>query len=186
MPPFNWFDAVIVIILLSSVFAGLRAGLARVVVGLVATVVGFLAAFWCYRIVAAKLADYVPSPAVANILGFLAILLGTLILGALVGALLSYLLKWIGLSWLNHAMGGVAGAIRGILLVAVIADALIAFSPSPPPQFLNNSRLLPYATQLGTWLADAAPRDLKDAFDAQRRSLQRLWNSEQFKRSQEI
>jgi uncharacterized membrane protein required for colicin V production len=175
MIPFNWFDILLAIILLGSAFAGLRSGLARVVVGLIATVVGFVAAFWSYRILAAKLMPYVHTPTLANILGFLAILIGVLLLGSAVAALLSYLLKWVGLSWFNHALGGVAGLLRGAVLIAVIADAVIAFSPSPAPEFLHESRLLPYATPLGGWLADAAPRELKDALDAQMQGIRRMW-----------
>ncbi|MBV9267870.1 MAG: CvpA family protein [Acidobacteriaceae bacterium] len=186
MTPLNWFDIVIIAILVSSALSGLRSGLARVVVGLIATIVGFLAGFWSYGLVGFKLAPYVHSTGAANFLGFLAVFCGTLLIGALVGAILSRLLRWVGLSWLNHAMGGLAGIVRGVLLIAIMVSALVAFTPSPPPDFLNNSRLLPYASQISTWLADAAPKDLKDAFDAQMKSIRRLWTSEQLKRSEEI
>jgi len=183
---FNWFDIVLLITLLCSAFAGLRAGFARVVVGLAATVAGFLMAFWCYRILAAKILPYVHTPTVANVLGFLAILFGVLIVGSLIAALVSKLLKGVGLSWLNHLMGGVAGVVRGILVIAVVVAALVAFSPSPPPEFLNDSKLLPYASELSGALAIAAPRELRDAFDAQMQTIRQLWTPEQKRKSREI
>ena len=183
---FNWFDLVLCLVLLLSALAGLRSGFARVIIGLIATVTGFVAAFWCYRIVAAKIVPYVHNPSVANTLGFLAILLGVLIAGSLIAAMLSYLFRWIGLSWFNHLLGGVAGFVRGILLVAVLVDALVAFSPSPPPAFLANSSLLPFTSRLSGWLADAAPRELKDAFDAQMRSIRHFWVPQQQEESQQI
>ncbi|MDQ2774746.1 MAG: CvpA family protein [Acidobacteriota bacterium] len=183
---FNWFDIVLLITLLCSVFAGLRAGFARVVVGLAATVAGLLAAFWCYGLVAAKILPYVHTPTVANVLGFLTILFGVLILGSLIAALISKLLKGVGLSWLNHLMGGVAGVVRGVLVIAVLVDALVAFSPSPPPHFLNDSKLLPYASQLSGALAVAAPRELRDAFDAQMQTIRQFWTPDQKRKSQEI
>src|SRR5690242_4995575 len=112
--PFNWFDIVLALIILLSAFTGLRSGLARVVVGIAATIVGLVAGFWCYRIVAAKLLPYVKTEPIADILGFLAIFIGVLILGSLISAILSKLFQWIGLSWFNHFLGGVAGFLRGV------------------------------------------------------------------------
>jgi uncharacterized membrane protein required for colicin V production len=42
---FNWFDVVLVLVLLWSALTGLRAGLARVVIGLLATIAGFIVGF---------------------------------------------------------------------------------------------------------------------------------------------
>lgn len=186
MIAFNWFDVVLAIVLLLSAAAGLRSGLARVVVGLIATLVGFVAAFSFYRILAATLLPYVHSLVAADMLAFFAILFGVLLLGSAVAAILSRLLSWIGLSWFNHFLGGVAGLVRGILLIAMVADALIAFAPSPAPEFLNQSRLLPYASPLATWLAGVAPREVKDAFDAQMHSIRRAWKPIQSKEATEI
>ncbi len=186
MIPFNWFDIVLFLILLSSALTGLRSGLARVLVGLVATLIGFLAAFWCYRLVASNLTAWVPTVAIADILGFLLVFIGVLILGSLVGAILSRLLSWIGLSWFNHLLGGLAGLLRGALVAAVLVNGIVAFAPSPPPGFLSNSRLLPYTTELSAWLANMAPRDLKDAFDAQLQTLRQFWTTRQEDRPQEI
>lgn len=172
--PFTWFDVLLALILLWSAVSGLRAGLARVVVGVIATIVGFLAGFWCYGIVAAKLMPWVKTPALADILGFLAIFIGVLIVGALLSALLSRLFKWIGLSWFNHFLGGVAGFIRGALVIAVLVDITVAFSPSPTPSFLEQSRVLPYASEISGWIADLAPRALRDAFTEQMRNLKQF------------
>ena len=173
--PFNWFDALIFVVILLSVAAGLRSGFARVVVGLVATITGLLLGFWCYRLVAVKLTAYVGSAALADILGFLFILCGVLILGSLIAALLANLFRWIGLSWVDHLLGGVAGFVRGILVVAGTAAILVAFVPSPVPGFLTHSAMLPYASQVAAALAEAAPKDLKDSFLQQWYNLKHLW-----------
>lgn len=160
----NWFDVVLAVIILLSAMAGLRSGFARVVIGLLATVAGVLLGFWCYRMVAAKLLPYVSTPALADICGFLIIFFGILIAGSLLAALLSKLFKWIGLSWFDHFLGGVAGFARGVLMVASLAAILVAFVPSPTPAFLTGSRVLPYANEVAAALAQMAPRDLKDSF----------------------
>jgi membrane protein required for colicin V production len=177
MMPFNWFDVVLALIILASMAAGLRSGFARVVVGLCATLAGLVLGFWFYRVVGAKIAPYVSSTGLADILGFLTIFIGITVLGALLGALLSRLFQWIGLSWFNHFLGGVAGFLRGILAVAGVAAVLVAFTPSPTPAFLANSRVLPYASEVAAALAEMAPRDLKDSFLGQWENLKQMWNT---------
>ena len=175
MPTLNWFDILLAIVLIWSAVAGLRSGLARVVIGLIATMVGFMAGFWCYRMVAAKLLPWVGTETAANILGFLDIFVGVLILGALIAALLSSIFKWIGLSWFNHLLGGIAGFLRGALVIAALVDIAVAFSPSPMPTVLSQSKVLPYASEMSLWLVGLAPRELKDAFTEQLQNLRQFW-----------
>jgi membrane protein required for colicin V production len=169
----NWFDVVLAVIIVASAIAGLRTGFARVVVGLIATVVGFLAGFWCYRLVAVRLQPWISSVGVANVTGFLIIFLGVLLAGAILAAVLSSLFKWVGLSWFNHLLGGAAGFVRGILLIAVLANVLVAFAPSPTPLYLQTSRVLPYADCVAVVLAELAPQQLKDSFRQQMENLKR-------------
>lgn len=183
---FNWFDIVLILIMLWSVLSGLRAGLARVVIGFIATIVGLLAGFWFYRLMATKLIPWVKTVTAADILGFLIIFVGVLILGSIISGLLSRLFNWIGLSGFNHFLGGIAGLFRGALIIAALVDVLVAFSPSPTPSFLNNSRVLPYTIQISSWLVDVAPRELRDAFTEQMDNLKQLWAPPKDHHSQEV
>ena len=170
----NWFDVVLLLIFLASAISGLRSGLARLIVGLISTIVGVIVGFWFYGVVATPLMPIVRTAVVANILGFCVIFFGILILGAIIAGFLSRLFRWIGLSWFNHLLGGVAGAIRGALVVAALVDILVAFSPSPTPQFISNSSVLPYTTQISAWLVQLAPRELRDTFIQQMENLRRF------------
>ncbi len=176
----NWFDVGLILLIVVSVVTGLRTGFARVVIGLVATVAGFLAGFWCYQVVAAQLMAWTHmSTRAANVTGFLIVFVGVLIVGALIAALLARLFRWIGLSWFDHLLGGVAGFVRGVLVIAVLADIVVAFAPSPAPGFLGTSRVLPYASELGVAIAQLAPRELKDSFNEQMDNLKQLWSTDQ-------
>lgn len=176
MGSFNWLDIALIILIVASVIAGLRTGFARVIIGLVATVAGIIAGFWCYRIVAGQLLAWTRlDERMANIFGFLIVFVGVLIIGALLATLLARLFRWMGLSWFDHLLGGVAGFVRGVLVIAVLADVFVAFAPSPAPAFLQSSRLLPYASELGIALAQLAPRELKDSFNHQLDNLKQLW-----------
>lgn len=171
----TWIDIVLILIILWSVATGIRAGLARVVVGFIAAIAAFLAGFWCYRLVAVKLAPWIANTTLANFLGFFAVFLGVLLLGSLLAALLSKLFEWVGLSWFNRILGGAAGFIRGILVIAAIADVLIAFAPSPTPEILQHSLVVPYVSNVASWLIDLAPRSVKDSFDQQMENLRQYW-----------
>ena len=171
---FNWFDLALALVIIVSAVAGLRTGFARVVVGLIATIVGFMLGFWCYRMVAAKLLPYVHNVSAANTLGFLLIFVAVALAGALIAALLSSIFKWVGLSWFNHLLGGAAGLFRGALVVAVMANILVAFAPSPTPVFLQRSAVLPYANQVASVLAQLAPQELKDSFEQQMQNLKQF------------
>lgn len=172
MPHFNWFDVLLFFILLGSVVSGLRAGLARVVVGLVATVIGIFAGFWFYRMVAIQLMPYVGDNVdTANLLGFFLIFVVVIMMGAVLSAILSRLFQWVGLSWFNHLLGGAAGAVRGVLVIAVLVDVIVAFVPRPTQAFLDHSRMLPYTDQFSGWLMEVAPHELKDSFEEQLKGL---------------
>lgn len=173
--PLNWFDIALIVVILWSAIAGLRAGFARVVVGLAATLAGLIAGFWFYRLVAAKLAPFVRTPAIADLLGFFAIFLGVMILGALLAAMLARFFHWIGLSWIDHLLGGAAGLVRGILVIAAFVAVLVAYAPSPMPRFIESSRVLPYVSEVSLWLSDLAPHELKEAVREQMENLEELW-----------
>jgi membrane protein required for colicin V production len=171
----NWLDVVLAVIIVVSAIAGLRAGFTRVVIGLLATIVGLVVGFWCYRMVGAELHRWISSIAVANAVGFFLIFFGVALLGSIIAALLSRMLRWVGLSWFNYLLGGVAGFARGALVVAVLANVLVAFAPSPVPDYLRNSRVLPYANGVAAILSELAPRQLKDSFSHQMESLKQIW-----------
>lgn len=174
----NWFDVALIALVVISVITGFRTGFARVVIGLVATVAGLLAGFWSYHIVGAWLMSWTNmSEHAADIAGFLIVLIGVMILGGLLAVLLARLFRWIGLSWFDHVLGGVAGFVRGVVVIAALADIVIAFAPSPTPRFLENSRVLPYASELAIGLAQLAPPALKDAFNQQIENLKQLWET---------
>jgi membrane protein required for colicin V production len=171
----NWFDIVLAVIVICSAVAGLRAGFTRVVIGLMATVVGLLAGFWFYRLVGEQLHRWISTAALANAVAFFLIFFGVALLGSIVAAMLSRMLRWVGLSWFNYLLGGVAGFARGALVVAVLANVLVAFAPSPVPAYLRNSRVLPYANGVASMLAVFAPQQLKDSFSHQIENLKQIW-----------
>lgn len=186
MVTITWIDVALILIILWSVATGIRSGLARVVVGFVAAIAAFLAGFWFYRLIAIKLAPWIADATLANFVGFFLIFFGVLLLGSLIATVLSKLFEWVGLSWINRILGGAAGFFRGILLIAAVVDVLIAFAPSPTPEMLEHSLVVPYVSDVAGWLIDLAPRALKDSFDQQMENLKQYWATPSGKHTQAV
>jgi membrane protein required for colicin V production len=171
----NWLDIVLLLILGVSVAGGIAKGFARLVVGLLATVAGFLCALWFYGSASGFLLPYVSHKGIANFIGFLLIFLGMVLLGALVGKLLGLLLKWAGLSWLNRLMGGVFGVLRGLVFAIALVLALLAFSPKPPPRSVVDSRIAPYVIDAAHICANLAPREVRDGVMQSYEKVKEAW-----------
>jgi membrane protein required for colicin V production len=182
----NWIDLVLLLVIASSVLAGLSAGFARVGVGFAAMIVGMFCGFWFYGIVAAYVLDYVSSPAIANLIGFFTILAAILILGAIVGLILAKFFKWVGLSWLDRLLGGVFGIARGFLIAAAMVTVLLAFAPSPPPRSVVDSKFLPYVIDVSDVLAALTPREIKDQFYATKDRVRAVWSAHNTRRPGEL
>jgi membrane protein required for colicin V production len=171
----NAFDIALIAVVALSFLSGLRTGLTRVVVHLAAMVVALLAAFWCYGIVAGKLAPWIGQPLIAQITGFCLIFFGITLLGSIAGAILAKLFEGIGLGWLDHLLGGVVGLVRGGVFVAAGVAIVMAFAPLPTPAFLSGSRIAPYATSVAGVITEFAPKQLRDGFVQQMEKLKQLW-----------
>jgi membrane protein required for colicin V production len=167
----NWIDLVLILLVGLSVVGGLAAGFARVGVGFIATILGIFIGFWSYGVVAAYVFDYVSSRQMANLIGFLVIFVGFVILGAIIGRILAKFLKWAGLSWFDRLLGGAFGLVRGFIIAAAISTVLLAFAPTPPPASVVNSKFLPYLVDVSSVFAAMTPREIKDGFhDAQEKA----------------
>jgi membrane protein required for colicin V production len=100
------------------------------------------------------------------------------VLGGLIGNLLSKLLKWTGLSWLDRIMGAGFGLVRGGLAAVAFVSVLMAFTPRPVPAWMTGSVLLPYAIDGSNTIAALAPRALKDPVRESIREVRQAWDDE--------
>ncbi len=175
----NWLDITLGLIILLSVFAGLRKGLSREIIGLAASILGLILAIWFYRTAGAHLQQYVSSQWLASLGGFLLIFFGVLIAGAVLSAAIGGLLKTVGLSPVDRLLGGVFGLARGLLFCFGTVTLLIAFLPSSNPgqlpQAVLQSRMAPYLIELSHVVAPLAPKDLKDSFEQRYKQVKSTW-----------
>ena len=170
-------DLLLALVIASSVLAGFASGFARAGVGFAAMIFGMFAGFWFYGIVAAYVIDYVSSQALANLIGFFVILAGVMLAGAITGRILAKFFKWVGLSWLDRLLGAAFGVVRGFVIAAAMATVLLAFSPSPPPRSVVDSKILPYVINVSDVLAALTPREIKDSFYATKDKVKAVWSA---------
>ena len=171
-------DLLVVIVIASSVAAGLVAGFARGSIGFIAAILGLVFGFWFYGVPAGWVHRYLHSVAASNFIGFLLVFWAFLVVGALFAKVTSKLFKWTGLSWLDRLLGGAFGMVRGALIAVVMIAVLLAFTPKPMPNWMVNSRVLPYAMEASSAIASLAPNVIKNAFRESMLELRRLWNEQ--------
>jgi hypothetical protein len=57
-----------------------------------------------------------------------------------------------------------------------VVTVITAFAPKPPPRFIVNSRMMPYAAAAGDVMASIAPHEMKMAYRESLAQLRQLWD----------
>lgn len=180
------FDLLVLIIVGVSVVTGFVAGFARVGIGFLGAVAGVLFGFWFYGFPAEWVHRFIQSTAVSNLIGFFLVFSFFLCLAALAGKLLSKLFKWTGLSWLDKLMGAAFGLARGLLIGAAFIAVVLAFTPKPAPNWMVDSKVLPYAMGATDMIAALAPAGIKNAFRDTMHDIRQTWSAQLRKTREEL
>ena len=152
------FDFVVIgIIGLSTVFAFAR-GFVRVVVSLLAWVVALVAAFQYADVLAAWMPALGNAPRARYIVAFVLLVAIVVLIGALLGWLLSRLVRAVGLGFVDRALGAVLGVARGLLIV-VIGVLIAGLTTLPQQDWWRGAMFAPAlvdaALSLRPWLPQA-------------------------------
>ena len=174
----NLLDLVLIIVVGASVVTGFMAGFARVGIGFIAAVSGMLFGFWFYGIPAQWIHRHIHSQTISNLLGFFLVFYAFVMIGLLIGKLLTKLFKWTGLSWVDRLLGGAFGFVRGGLIAVAFIAVLMAFTPKPTPNWMIDSWVLPYAIDASNICAALAPRALKDSFRESMDEIRKAWDDQ--------
>jgi membrane protein required for colicin V production len=117
----NWLDIVIIVVVFIGAFIGLWKGLISIVASLVGLIVGIILAGHFYDDLAPHL-TLIPNEVLANIVAFLIILLGVMIVATIIAHLLKVAISAIMLGWINR----IGGAIFGVVLALLMCSAVLA------------------------------------------------------------
>jgi membrane protein required for colicin V production len=100
-----------------------------------------------------------------------------LVLGAITGAVLSKLLRWAGLSWVDRILGGLFGVVRGLVLSVALVLALMAFPRHAPPRAVVESRLAPYVIGVAHACAQIAPNEVREGVEESYAKAREAWDA---------
>jgi membrane protein required for colicin V production len=168
-------DYVFAIIIAASTILALTKGLMRELVSLAALLAGFVLAAFYYPVVGSVFKGLTRTDAIANLIGFLIIFLGTLILGAIVTFIVNKLVKATSLEWVDRLLGALYGFVRGWAVASIIVLALVAFPIREG--MLARSVLAPYLLAGARAAVYAVPRELRDSFNVEYKKVIEAWNN---------
>lgn len=157
----NWLDTLLLVILLITFIIGLVKGFIRQVIGILAVVAGIILASRYYGWLSWQLFSRIESDFWRNGLSFLVIFFGVVLVGWLIGFLLSKLMKGT-LSLANHLLGGALGLLKGVLIGAVIIFAMLSFDFQR--QAIIGSRLAPAMVKISRAMVLLIPQNLRERF----------------------
>lgn len=167
----NWLDVVLISILGVSAILSARKGFSREVIGLAAALFALVLGMWFYGLAGSFLLPYVSSPRVANLIGFLLVVFAVLLLGGMIGWIVSRFLGAIGLSFFDRLLGAGFGLARGILISMALLTAFMAFGPQvdsgTASSAMVHSRIAPWVLDASHVLVAVAPMELKSSFRRQ-------------------
>jgi len=144
-------DVLILLILMGSTLIGALRGFIREAVSVAFWVLAIWAAWRFGPAVEPHLGGLLADPNIAPWVGRLVILVLVLVVGWVVGMLLSYFTRTLGLGPLDRVIGLFFGIVRGMVLVGlmVMGGELLHLNQE---DWWGRSKLIPYGETAGDWL----------------------------------
>jgi membrane protein required for colicin V production len=155
----NLFDCFLIAVLAYSTIVALLRGIILELFSLCGLIAGILLASWNYKQVATILETLITTPAIAEIIAFLLIIIVIMVLSALLGKALNRTAHAIGLGFFDRLLGALFGFGRGCLFGVAILMAVAAFLPHSA--WIANSRLSSYFLAGAHAVSFVVPHDLQ-------------------------
>ncbi|ADV83279.1 CvpA family protein [Terriglobus saanensis] len=156
----NVLDWIFLGALLTSVVMGFLRGLVRSLCSLAGIVVGIVLAGWYAQKLSLPLGRWITPPLAAQVVAFLAISLGTMLLFALAGRIIRGTMQVVGLGFADRCAGALFGLLRGYLVVAATLLPLAGYLPQT--DLAKRSFLLPSFLEGAHEISFVLPRNFMD------------------------
>ncbi|CDZ78360.1 Pur regulon 18 kDa protein [Legionella massiliensis] len=157
-----WVDLAILAIIGLSVLTGLVRGFVKELIALAVWILAFWLAFEYSQGLYPWLQKYIQDKTAIMATAFILVLLGTLIAGGIVNAVLGFILKRSGLSGTDRILGMGFGFVRGVFIVALIM-VVIKLTSLPHEEYSKESKLYAKFDPLVGWLSASMPDFIKKA-----------------------
>lgn len=153
----HWVDYVIIAIIGLSVLTGLFRGFIKELVALCIWILAIWLALKYSSRLDPWLSPYISDKTIRMGVGFVAILIGTIIVGGIINTILSLILRGSGLSAMDRLLGMGFGCVRGVFIVAFIM-LVIKMTSLPFERYADHSQLYRKFDPLVNWLYGYAPQ----------------------------
>jgi membrane protein required for colicin V production len=159
-----WVDYILLGIIGLSVLVGGLRGFVKEVFSLAVWIAAFLVAMQFSGVVAEQLPQSVSLPSARSALAFGGLFLAVLLVGGLLTFLVGQLVEKTGLSGTDRLLGGVFGALRGLVLVVLLL-LIAGFTPFPQDPWWQESPMIRSLLPLADWAAGWLPDSMAEYFD---------------------
>ena len=166
----NWLDITVLIILALFFITGLFRGLVRQVFSILAIGGGLAIATMFFDLVGLLLVEkgFIQNNSIANVIGFILILIFAYIIIQLLGWLVTKLIGTLQLNWVDRLGGGMLGGVFGIIVGVILIAGLTFFYGEDDPIF-KNSTTTPYLKTAYLLIKDTIPNDIDKEFQRARK-----------------
>lgn len=154
----NLFDYVLIAIVGLSMVLSLWRGFVREIISLIGLVAAFLVASRTSSIAGDFLGEWIPNNTVADILGFVVVFTGIILVVGLIGGMIRKLVDRADLTATDRTLGIFFGLARGMLLIGLFFLIYSAYSKMDKP-WMQDSMLTPYALELAELIGKAIPEE---------------------------
>lgn len=121
----NWFDAVLIVVLIISTLLGLWRGLISMILPLIGLILGIYVAGKYYGTVGGWLP--IDNPDHAKWAAYAIIVIAFLIIFGILAIILKRFVKWTLLGWVDRLGGAILGLVSGALFIAAALAACVKF-----------------------------------------------------------
>ncbi len=170
----NPFDIVIVIILVVTLTRGIFRGLVKELASIIGVLGGFYAAYSYYPFISRPLGQWIPQSGWANIVSFILIFTAIYLIVSILGVIIKYLLSIAFMGWVDRLCGALFGALKGVLICAVLLVALIAFLPATS-NLVRASLLSPYIKEVSQPMARVVTKEMRQRYTKNAQEVEKTW-----------
>jgi membrane protein required for colicin V production len=159
----NWLDIVILVIIFVFALFGLRRGLIREAVSILALLLGIVAGVMFYDLVGNLFVKHnlVENKAIGSVGGFIVVAFGVYVLIQLLGWILNRVIGALHLTWADRIGGSIFGVVKAMVISFLLVSALGFLLDENEPPF-RSSVLVPFVNQTFSTIEDVVPKDFRE------------------------
>jgi membrane protein required for colicin V production len=167
--PIQWLDVILVVIMLISAFLAMLRGLTREMLSIMSWALAALAALFVYPLYRDKLRSLIQPDILADGVLIVTVFVIVLIIVSLITVRLSDRVLDSRVGALDRTLGFVFGLLRGLLLVVIAYELLIAIMPKETlPKWVTEARSLTVIESTGRAIISLLPDNPASMFRGER------------------